>query len=226
MSVDARSVIRASALAACLPAAVLAGPPSFPDPPLPDGVQIEPVARRMVFNGLEMRASVFRSPQSADEIVAFYQKTWRGRAVTNALGDTTVVGHGDGGFFTTVRVGPAGTGSEGEIGIVDTTSAPKHFEPGKGLPKPMGSKVFNDIAYPDDPVPARTVALRNGLSPRQNAAYYRERLAGEGWKPVSDNGCAQGSCVLGYERGNENLSLVAVAGADGKSQVVITLQQP
>lgn len=223
MSADLASFRRALALAALLPAAAAAG--SWPAPPLPDNIQIDPVAKRIVFNGLDMRASVFRSPQPVAEIVAFYEKAWKGRVVTNTLGDTTVVGHGDGDYFTSVRIGADGAGSKGEIGIVNVGSAPKHFEPGRGLPKPMGSKVFNDIAYPDDPVPARTVALRNGLSAPQNAAFFRERLVGEGWKPVSDNGCAQDSCVLGYERGNANLSLIVIAEAGGQSQVVITVQQ-
>ncbi len=208
-----------------LPIAASAGS-SFPPPPLPENIEIEPVAKRIVYNGLEMRASVFRSPQPAVEIIAFYQKAWKGRVVTNVLGDTTVIGHGDGDYFTSVRVGADGAGSKGEIGIVDVGSAPKHFEPGKGLPKPMGSKVFNDIAYPDDPVPARTVALSNGLSAKQNATFFRERLAGEGWKPVADNACAQGSCVLSYQRGSANLSLVAIAETGGQAQVVITVQQP
>lgn len=224
MSVDIALLCRALALAALLPAAVAAG--SWPDPPLPENIRVEPVAKRIVFNGLEMRASVFRSPQPVAQIVAFYEKAWKGRVVTNALGDTTMVGHGDGNYFTSVRIAADGKGSKGEIGIVNVGSAPKHFEAGKGLPRPMGSKVFNDIAYPDDPVPARTVALRNGLSAPQNASFFRERLVGEGWKPVSDNACAQGSCVLGYERGNANLNLVVIAEAGGQSQVVITVQQP
>lgn len=207
-----------------LPVVAVAG--SWPTPPMPDNIQVEPVAKRIVFNGLDMRASVFQSPKPAAEIIAFYEKAWKGRVVTNTLGDTTVVGHGDGDYFTSVRIAADGKGSKGEIGIVDVASAPKNFEPGKGLPKPMGSKVFNDIAYPDDPVPARTVALRNGLSAQQNATFFRERLLGEGWKPVSDNHCAQGSCVLDYERGSANLTLIATAGAGGQAQVVITVQQP
>jgi hypothetical protein len=227
LALIARARIRLARVFALLllPIAAIAGS-SFPQPPLPENIEIDPVAKRIVYNGLEMRASVFRSPQPAAEIIAFYEKAWKGRVVIDALGDTTVVGHGDGDYFTSVRVAADGAGSKGEIGIVNVGSAPKHFEPGKGLPKPMGSKVFNDIAYPDDPVPARTVALRNGLSAKQNAAFFRERLAGEGWKPVADNACAQRGCVLGFERGSANLSLVVIADTGGQSQVVITVQQP
>lgn len=226
MSVERR--LTTAVLAACLglPLTAQAGPRAFPAPPLPDGVELAPVAKRIVFNGLEMRASVFRSSLSADALIAFYSRAWKGRVVSNVLDDATVLGHADGGFFTTVQVRAVAGGSEGQVGVVDTDSAPKQFEPGKGLPKPLGSKVFNDILYPDDPVPARTVGLRNALSPLQNAAFYRERLAAEGWKPEPGQRCAADGCVLGYTRGDAHLTWVATPDGSGASRVVMTVQQP
>lgn len=226
MAVNARLVVFALVLATGLPLVAHAGSPRFPAPPLPEGVELAPVAKRIVFNGVEMRASVFRSSLPVDSVVVFYSREWKGRVVTNTLGDATVLGHADGGFFTTVQVRSVAGGSEGQVGIVDTDSAPKQFEPGKGLPKPVGSKVFNDILYPDDAVPARTVGLRNGLSPLQNAAYYRERLAGEGWKPEVGEHCSAEGCVLGYSRGDAHLTLVATPDGSGASRVVMTVQQP
>ena len=167
-----------------------------------------------------------RAAARVDDVVAFYRRAWDGQVVVNRLGDATVIGHRDGDYFTTVQVRAGGAGVRGELGVVDVASAPADYVPGKGLPRPMGSKVFNDIVYPDDPVPARTVAMRNALSPEQNASFFRERLAGEGWKPVDDNRCAQDRCVLSYAQGEERLTLVAVRGAAGQSQVVLQLQQP
>lgn len=199
---------------------------AWPATPLPPATQASPVAGHMVFNGLDMRAQVFQSSRPPAEIAAFYRALWHGKVVDNALGDAQVIGHRDGDYYITVQVRAAGSGSRGDIGVVDVGHAPKDFVPGHGLPSPMGSTVFNDIAYPDDAVPARTVAMVNRLSPMQNAAFFRERLAGEGWKNTGDNRCASGTCTLDYERGESRMVLVMTPADRGGSQVVLNVQHP
>ncbi len=197
----------------------------WPQPPLPSGTASAEVARRIVFNGLDMRAQTFQSQQSQADVVAYYRKLWDGKVVVNAMGNAEVVGHQQGDYYITVQVSRFGSGSKGDIGIIDVASAPKHFERGAGLPQPMGSRVFNDIAYPDDPTPARTVAMRNALSPAQNASYFRERLMADGWKSADASQCASGSCVMRYERGDSKMTLV-MSQLDGQSQVVINVLNP
>jgi len=208
-----------------LPAVAWAG--SWPDLPLPSGTDTTEVARRIVFNGLDMRAETFGSRQSAAEVVAFYRAAWGDRAVVNKLGSSQVIGYREGDYFITVQVSGFGNGSKGRIGMIDVAGAPRGFVAGKGVPRPMGAEVFNDIAYPDDPVPARTVAMRDALSPRQNAAFFRERLAGDGWKPEGDGRCADDdTCLLSFARGDSKLALVAVRRGSGQSQVVVNIQNP
>lgn len=199
---------------------------SWPEPPLPPHTDATDVAQHIVFNGLDMRAQVFRSRQTSADVVAFYRKAWGRQMVVNAMGDTQVIGRREGDYFITVQVRDYGDGSKGNVGIIDVASAPKDFVAGKGLPKPMGSKVFNDISYPEDPVPARTVAMRNALSLQQNATWYRERLAGEGWKPADVNRCGDDNCVLRYDRGDSHMTLVLTRADAGRSQVMISLQDP
>lgn len=203
----------------------IAGASGWPQPALPDGTTTAEVARRIVFNGLDMRSQTFQSRQSQAEVVAYYRKLWNGKVVVNPMGNDQVVGHLEGDYYITVQVSSYGGGSKGNIGIVDVTSAPKHFERGHGLPRPMGSRVFNDIAYPDDPTPARTVAMRNALSPAQNASFFRERLLADGWKSAEAGPCADSGCVQRYERGDSKLTLV-LNRMDGQSQVVINELNP
>jgi hypothetical protein len=212
-------------LALCLPLLASAGLFAWPPPPVPPDSSTQDVAGRIIFNGLTMQAQTFRSTHSPKEIVAFYRQRWAGQMVVNQMGHEQVIGHHQGDYFMTVQVSTAGSGSQGNIGVVDLASAPTQFEPGKGLPKPMGSKVFNDILYPDDPIPARMVALQNALSPRQNASFYRERLAGEGWKPLDDH-CSASGCVLDYQRGDQKMNLAITAGQNDRSQLVMTIQNP
>jgi hypothetical protein len=199
---------------------------SWPEPPLPPQTDTTDVAQHIVFNGLDMRAQVFRSQQSSADVVAFYRKAWGREMVVNTMGNAQVIGRREGDYFITLQVSDVGDGSKGNVGIIDVASAPKDFVAGQGLPRPMGSKVFNDISYPDDPVPARTVAMRNGLSLQQNATWYRERLAGEGWKPADTERCGSDNCVLRYDRGDSHMTLVMTRADAGQSQVMINLQEP
>lgn len=198
---------------------------SWPQPPLPDNTDTVDVAQHIVFNGMDMHAQVFRSQQSQAGVVAFYRRLWSGEVVVNPMGSAQVVGHLQGDYYVTVQVSAFGNGSKGNIGVLDVATVPKHFERGKGIPRPMGSTVFNDISYPDDATPARTVALRNALSTRQNASYYRERLGADGWKPAEADACTGDTCVMRYERGDSKLTLV-LSPRDGQSQVMINLLNP
>jgi hypothetical protein len=198
---------------------------SWPQPPPPPGAASNEIAKRMIFNGIDMRAQVFQSDRRAADVIAYYQQLWKPDVVVNKLGNAQVIAHKDGDYFITVQVSDYGSGSKGEIGVTDVTTVRKDFVPGKGVPLPMGSKVFNDIAYPDDPTPARTVAMRDGLSPQQNATFFRDRLTADGWKPSDANTCATDSCVLRYERGDSKMTLV-MSPVNGQSQVMINLLNP
>lgn len=199
---------------------------TWPDAPVPAHMHLTTVDNRIVFNGMDMRASVFESPQHSDDIVAFYRRAWGDRVVVNKVGGQQVIGHREGDYFITVEVSDVGGGSKGKLGIVNLASASHHVELGKGFAKPDGTKVFNDIAYPDDPVPARTIAMGNELSVDQNGQYFREHLLAEGWKPADDNRCTEAACLLNYERGSSKLSLVIAPGSNVHSQIVLNVQDP
>lgn len=218
---------RAVAVMLLVAAPVMAA--SWPDVPKPEDMTVANVSKHIVFNGLDMRAQVFQSRLSEKEIIAFYRKTWGRRMVVNSLGDSKLIGHKQGDYYITVQISESGGGTKGQIGSMNIASAPDHISLGKGLPTPMGAKVFNDISYPDDTVPARTVAMRDGLSPRQNASYFKERLLGQGWKPAAGNQCRTGdSCVLRFTRGDSKMTLMVMKATSGggQSQVVINVQNP
>lgn len=184
------------------------------------------VDNRIVFNGMDMRASVFESPQNSADVIAFYRNAWGGHVVVNKVGNQQVIGHREGDYFITIEVADVGGGSKGKVGIVNLATAARHVELGRGFAKPDGTKVFNDVAYPDDPVPARTIAMGNELSTSQNSQYFREHLLADGWKPADDNHCTDAGCVLNYERGSSKLSVVIVPVGDARSQIVINVQDP
>jgi hypothetical protein len=197
---------------------------AWPDPQLPDGTHAAAVASHMIYNGADMRDQVFASSQSAADIVKFYRQLWGKQSVLDQVGGWQVVGHREGDFYITVQVRPDGSGSRGDIGITRLPTEKIKVQLGAGVPHPSNTTVFNDIMYPDDRTPARTLAMSNSLSVQQNASYYREHLAATGWKPADTHTCNSGasSCVMSYEQGNRKMLVVLTANAT-RSQIVINL---
>lgn len=197
---------------------------SWPDVKLPDGTSSAEVASHMIYNGTDMRGQVFTSSQTAAEIVQFYRQLWGKQSVLNQIPGWQVVGHREGEFYLTVQVRPDGSGSRGDIGIVRIPATRTKVELGAGVPHPSNTTVFNDISYPDDRTPARTLGMVNNLSVQQNISYYREHLAATGWKPADTHTCAAGasSCVMSFEQGSRKM-MVALTAKSSHSQIVINL---
>jgi hypothetical protein len=197
---------------------------SWPDVKLPDGTRAAEVASHMIYNGTDMRSQIFTSPQNAADIIKFYRQLWGKQAVLDQIPGWQVIGHREGAFYITVQVRPDGSGSRGDIGITRIPAEKSKVELGAGVPHPSNTNVFNDIIYPDDRTPARTLAMVNRLSIEQNASYYREHLAATGWKPADSHTCTYGasSCVMNYEHGNRKM-MVALTRNGAESQIVINL---
>jgi hypothetical protein len=182
------------------------------------------VSSHMIYNGTDMRGQVFTSAQNAADIVTFYRQLWGKQAVLDQIPGWQVIGHREGAYYITVQVRPDGSGSRGDIGITRIPAERTKVELGVGVPHPSNTNVFNDIIYPDDRTPARTLAMVNGLSVEQNASYYREHLAATGWKPADSHTCTYGasSCVMNYEHGNRKM-MVALTRNGTHSEIVINL---
>lgn len=205
-----------------LPATAYAS--GWPDPTLPDGMVAAPVSSHMIYNGTDMRSQIFTSPQKATDIVRFYRELWGKQSVLNELSGWQIVGHREGNFYLTVQVRNEAGGSRGDIGMVRIPETRQKIELGAGVPHPSSTVVLNDIAYPDDPTPARTLAMYNALSVQQNASYYREHLMAGGWKPSEANVCTANasSCVMNYEQGDRKMSLALTANS-GHAEIVINM---
>lgn len=199
-----------------------------PDVPLPPHTRTATVAKAIIYNGLDMHATVFQSDLSQQQVIHFYKQQWGKKSVVNSLQASKVVGHLDGDAFITVQVAPDGAGSKGTIGVIKLPPrGASRPQVGKGLPQPFGAKVVNDIAYPDDRTPARTVLMIDKLSPDQNADYFRSRLIANGWTDANTNGCAHGAdhCVLEFKRGHSTMMFVSQRTQE-RSEVLMNIQNP
>jgi hypothetical protein len=209
---------------AALVAAVPAWAAGWPEVSTPDGLTTTDVSRHMIYNGADMQSRIFTSRGSQADVVAWYQRLWGRESVVTDFNGSKIVGHKEGMYYVTVQIRPDGQGSRGDIGIVHLPGSSVRPVLGRGLPRPENTTVINDIQYPDDPTPARTLALGNGLSVQQNVSYYREQLTSTGWKPAGLDSCTGNApaCVMEYEQGDRKMTL-AVAGNGSASHIVINV---
>lgn len=199
-----------------------------PDVPIPPNTQTVQVAKRIIYNGLDMHAKMFQSKLTQQQMVDFYKQQWGKQASVNSLQASKIVGHLEGENFITVQVTPDGAGSKGTIGVVKLPpqDAPRP-QLGKGLPQPFGAKVVNDIGYPDDRTPARTVLMIDKLSPDQNESWFRSHLIANGWRDAGVNQCTHGAdhCVMQLERGKSRMMFVSQE-THGRSEVLMNILNP
>lgn len=96
-------------------------------------MQVVDVVQYMVFNGLDMYVQVFCLNQMFVQVVVFYCNIWNGCVVVNLLGDVQVIGYCDGDYYVIIQVSLVGSGSKGDIGVVDVVDVLYDFQLGKGL---------------------------------------------------------------------------------------------
>ncbi|RDI98530.1 hypothetical protein DVT68_08340 [Dyella solisilvae] len=197
---------------------------AWPEVPPPPEAEVAAVASNMVFNGVSMRATTFKSSRSSEEIVAFYARLWGKQAVTGDMAGWRVVGHPQDGYYLTVQVRAEGQGSTGHIGVMRITDRdpPK---PGSDFPTLPGTRVPNDIRYPDDRPPVRTLLLINSRTPYENASFYERTLAAQQWQKVSHDACRPGAsqCTDRYVRGTQNMDLSMASGENAQTRIVVIL---
>ncbi|MGO3128023.1 MAG: hypothetical protein ACTIJY_08120 [Luteimonas sp.] len=200
---------------------------AWPTVPLPEQSQGEWVTRHMNYNGLDMRASRFVTTQSLDDVKAFYRSTWGEQMVENAIGHRTFLGRAEGAHFISVELKSLGTGTEGVVGLMEMVDGEIDFTIGEGFPSPGGSEIYNDIRYLDGPRESRVLALSNERTPFVNHQFYHHQLRMLGWRMTSDGTACRAhseSCLAGFERQSQTMTLVISRGEPGGSHVVATIE--
>ncbi|ANA33593.1 hypothetical protein [Ralstonia mannitolilytica] len=191
---------------------------AWPNIPLPPSTRGEKVGDEMRVNGLPMRATAFESALAPQDVIKFYQTTWRGRAGQlsdeKRVADWTVVSYTESTFHTTVQVRPRPNGA-GSIGYIGTTSRDGTERPdfsARGLPQPAGARVLSAVESDD---PGRTsvqVTMMSPMSVSSSASYYESSLRRDGWtpelRPKPGKTAGVDPIYATYNRGPEQLDVV------------------
>jgi hypothetical protein len=221
-------VHRGHLLAVALLALAMAVPAhGWPNVPLPPGTSGEAVSKNMQYNGVPMRASQISVPMELDEVIKFYQTEWAGNVVADRMNGKTIIGHLDGKHYITVELKGMGSRTEGTIGIMELPDKPVEPELGKGFDKPANTEVVSDIRYLDSSSGARTIVMKNQLSPYVNMRYYVQRLPARGWNLERNSKlCVASSsdCVLNFTgSGDTKLSLALTREQPPETAIVVSI---
>lgn len=152
--------------------------------------RVQLVSNSMVVNGLPMRVLHFDGDQTAGEVLAYYRQLWRGKgplaAMEHELDGWQVISAMRADCFYTVQVRAAGLGSQALLSVSEMPDERAGKVRRWSLPMPPSSELLSDIAHDEPDKPGQTWVVTNGFSPRANADYYAQNLAGQGWTLIDE----------------------------------------
>ncbi|MFT5532427.1 MAG: hypothetical protein ACI8WM_003167 [Burkholderiaceae bacterium] len=115
----------------CASATPFAATP-WPSPALPAALSTFPIADQMTVNGLPMRLKGFVSPRRPTELLDAFRRSLGQPLVESTVAGKQVLGRAEGGFYITVQIEVAGTGSKGIVAVTDLVTMARDHAQGQG----------------------------------------------------------------------------------------------
>ena len=198
------------------------------DFPVPKFIQIGTVTPSTNQFGMNFSIRRFESRKSSDEVIAYYDQHWEGRAAITEYGVWSMIGINTGKKFYNVQVQKRSAGSWGYLSISDM---PERFAkqdyplPGhKKFPKMRGSSIVNDQTNKDRGKSSRTVLLTNNFSISANGQYYLNYYMGKGWSVVADNKNSKMlSRVMTLQKGHQVMTMT-ISKVENITSVVANIE--
>jgi hypothetical protein len=163
----------------------------FPDDiPLiegPPGSAMAWIARKMLRNGLPMSIRAFATPDSSEDVAAYFLHDWKKQAYSpnsETLGEgKRRVGALIGEYYVSVQTYPTSRGSEGFIVV---TTDPVESEPSREttLSLPRSLRVVTKDEYLDDGIVAESLTAVSDRSIRVESSEIARHLRTAGWAEV------------------------------------------
>jgi len=165
---------------------------------------------------------------SVDDVLAYYEKKWKGKAAQSDLKPWKMIGTVRGKEYWNVQVqSRVGGGSWGYLGVSNLPDVLKKKKPfgiearqGKRFPSLAGSNVVNDFEQDDIGKKGRTLLIQNKSSVATNANYYRNYYVSRGYGVAMDQSdLRSASYAMVFNKLNESVSLGITRSGDKTSVV-------
>jgi len=190
---------------------------------VPGWLEAEPVADKMIINGLPAKVYSLTAQQSPEAIVDYYRHIWQeaGENISEQqVAYWSILSALRNKKLYTVQVTTDAEGrSSGYLVVSDLKTAEKYKA--KPIPSMRGSRVLNDTVSVDPGQRGRTVQLQNSFSVESNVSFYRNHYRGLGWRrEVSESNW--NSAVLVFRKRQQTVHIV-INGKDGTTSIVYQL---
>ncbi len=199
-----------------------------PDFPVAKFMQVDGVTPNTNQFGMNFNIRRFESRRSSDDVIAYYDQHWKGRAAITEYGVWSMIGINTGKKFYNVQVQNSSAGSWGYLSISDIPErlAKQDYRlPGdKKFPQMRGSNVVNDQINKDLGKSSRTILLTNNFSVSANGQYYLNHYLNKGWSVVADNKNSRMlSRVMTLQKGHQVMTMT-ISKIENLTSVVANIE--
>lgn len=175
------------------------------DPGMPPGTQITKLGDEVYLNGIRAEVIGIAVPASIKQTAVFFARKWTVDGWTVNVernGDLIAIMAVNGKLQRVATL--TKTGESSTEGSVSLTDIPQRMLDGGGpqlpvgehLPKPHHTLVLNEVRVRDAAGESIFTTLANGFDVEQNAAFYQERMAEQGWKQKRHKTVVEGKSVI------------------------------
>jgi hypothetical protein len=209
---------------------------TWPQVRVPQQVETFEIGQEMVVNGMPVRMRGFVSPASPAALTTSFRQVLGEPLMEDRRGNTLVLGRGQGRYYLTVQLTPAGSGTRGLIAL---TKPPIDKEEAADTPAtrrllaalPPGSTLASHTSSIDDGIRADHDAFINSHSLGINSEYVQRMLRADGFNFERESGPSPAAEVrkhffadartLFFRRPDAEAIAVLFSDGNGKSVIVL-----
>lgn len=204
----------------------------WPEPAWPAAVSRWPIVDEVELNGVPLRVQGLRTTLSADALAAALRRGLGGAVVEGRQGPQRLLGHAQGGFYTTVQIVGGETAAGGARALLVTADLARgaaQREPQRALVQrwlqrlPPGSRVLSHTRARDGGRWSTQLVYSNGLSEALNTRALGTAMEALGMAPRLRS--ANGRVLLFEGRGREAMAVIGRL-PDGRASVVLATVNP
>ncbi len=168
-------------------ASVLAATP-WPSPSLPAGLDTFPIADQLTVNDLPMRLKGFISPRRPADLCEAFRQSLGQPLVESTAAGKQILGRAEGGFYVTVQIESAGTGSKGIVAVTDLATMVRDHAQGQGANArwldrlPAGSVISSQMTSQENGRQARHMVILNRHAEAVNRDALLRLMTADGYQ--------------------------------------------
>jgi hypothetical protein len=217
-------------LSAAAGAASAATADGWPALPLPAGAQVVDVGAALRINGLPMQVRGFLSPERVPDLVAWFRASLGSPLVTSEHGNKIILGQVRGGYYLTVQLEAAGSGTRGLVAQADAQTMMAG-----GLPPvddvrwhgrlPAGARILSLVQSrsPDGARQLQHLVLQSHGALIESGNALTRMLGNDGYLPArSVSRSSPPGLVLHFQGPGREAMAVLTEDADGMTSTVLS----